>query len=397
MQVRYWEKRQTKHMKKYLIASSLVIGLLLPSLSFAAFNDVTLTPDATVITIGGLNVSVYASNSTTESIIESTAVSANSFDVVLLSGSSITLVSTDRRVFALSPPSGTFTKTTTCDQARSVLTLTGTGASVTITIDLDSSQCAMTSSGSGGGGGGGGGGSGSSSTPPPPPPTVPPPVVPPSVTPPVDCPVGALFNSATGLSCTSFTPVPTTLPTFIFSFSRVLTIGLEGDDVIALQNFLESNGFLVIPPGTAKGYFGSLTRNALKNFQSANGIDPVGIFGPKTRASVEAKLGKKPAPSNTVSPITPLAKILFVFEKNMSVGTSHPDIRELQRILNRAPDTRIGDEGVGSPGNETEYFGTMTEGAVQRFQEKYKIVGSEDPGYGAVGPKTRAKLNELLK
>ena len=46
-------------------------------------------------------------------------------------------------------------------------------------------------------------------------------------------------------------------------------------------------------------------------------------------------------------------------------------------------------------GNETEYFGSLTEKAVQKFQTKYNIAKSGDSGYGYVGPKTRAKLNEL--
>ena len=31
----------------------------------------------------------------------------------------------------------------------------------------------------------------------------------------------------------------------------------------------------------------------------------------------------------------------------------------------------------------------------QSFQEKYNIAKSGDPGYGYVGPKTRAKINSL--
>ncbi len=34
--------------------------------------------------------------------------------------------------------------------------------------------------------------------------------------------------------------------------------------------------------------------------------------------------------------------------------------------------------------------------AVQRFQEKYGLAKKGDPGYGEVGPGTRAKLNQIL-
>ena len=46
----------------------------------------------------------------------------------------------------------------------------------------------------------------------------------------------------------------------------------------------------------------------------------------------------------------------------------------------------------------TGYFGSLTQKAIQRFQVKYGIVNSGTPsttGYGRVGPKTRAKLNEI--
>ena len=46
----------------------------------------------------------------------------------------------------------------------------------------------------------------------------------------------------------------------------------------------------------------------------------------------------------------------------------------------------------------TGYYGSLTTRAVQLFQAKYGIISSGSPfttGYGFVGPKTRAKLNEF--
>jgi peptidoglycan hydrolase-like protein with peptidoglycan-binding domain len=76
---------------------------------------------------------------------------------------------------------------------------------------------------------------------------------------------------------------------------------------------------------------------------------------------------------------------------------SSPDVKRLQQLLNSDPDTRVAVNGVGSPGNETNYFGALTEVAVQKFQLKYGVVASpNDPGYGYVGPKTGAKLAEVF-
>jgi hypothetical protein len=67
------------------------------------------------------------------------------------------------------------------------------------------------------------------------------------------------------------------------ALSRDLSVGSEGDDVVALQTFLEGAGYLVIPNGVAKGYFGGLTKAAVKKFQKAVGLPTPGRVGPATR------------------------------------------------------------------------------------------------------------------
>lgn len=70
-----------------------------------------------------------------------------------------------------------------------------------------------------------------------------------------------------------------------YTYSKDLTIGSTGADVVALQSALESKGFLVIPVGVSKGYFGPLTQRALASYQASVGISPAaGYFGPITRA-----------------------------------------------------------------------------------------------------------------
>ncbi len=78
------------------------------------------------------------------------------------------------------------------------------------------------------------------------------------------------------------------------SFTRDLTVGSVGSDVMALQQMLNAKGFTVATmgagaPGAESTYFGAKTKAALAAFQAANGITPAaGYFGPKTRAAVSA-------------------------------------------------------------------------------------------------------------
>ncbi len=82
--------------------------------------------------------------------------------------------------------------------------------------------------------------------------------------------------------------------------------------------------------------------------------------------------------------------------RRLVVGSIGDDVRQLQVILNRDPRTRVAVAGPGSPGQETTVYGGLTRAAVIRFQEQYGIVtGPATPGYGEVGPLTRAKIAEL--
>ena len=66
-----------------------------------------------------------------------------------------------------------------------------------------------------------------------------------------------------------------------YNFNKNLTVGSKGADVTALQNRLAADGYFT---GTATGYFGNVTKTAVKAFQTANNISPVsGYVGSITR------------------------------------------------------------------------------------------------------------------
>lgn len=78
----------------------------------------------------------------------------------------------------------------------------------------------------------------------------------------------------------------------VFAFNRDLQVGMEGEDVRALQKYLNSKGHYVSlsgvgSPGKETTYFGDLTAKALVSFQKAKKISPaIGYFGPKTRSFI---------------------------------------------------------------------------------------------------------------
>lgn len=86
--------------------------------------------------------------------------------------------------------------------------------------------------------------------------------------------------------------------------------------------------------------------------------------------------------------------------RTLRQGSTGADVKELQVLLNKDPETRIAASGAGSPGRETSSFGALTRQAVIKFQSKYAdevlySVGLSFPT-GVVGPQTRNKLNQLF-
>lgn len=70
--------------------------------------------------------------------------------------------------------------------------------------------------------------------------------------------------------------------------SQDLELGMSGENVISIQEFLINSGYTI--EAGATGYFGQQTKNALSMYQRANNITPAsGYFGPKTRRHLETQ------------------------------------------------------------------------------------------------------------
>ena len=79
-------------------------------------------------------------------------------------------------------------------------------------------------------------------------------------------------------------------------FDHRLAKGAFGEDISELQNFLVGHGYISTTTVMSKGYFGPITKEAVKKFQLDNGLEPVGIVGPKTRSLIVSSLVKEAQP-----------------------------------------------------------------------------------------------------
>lgn len=326
-------------MQKFLL--TLLFALLaVPSLSFAASDDVTLTTDV-VINVAGINLTISGSSAAT---MASIVVNSDSFDIGLEFGSSITVVSSDRRIFTLSPSpsSGAFTQSTDCTSSESTLILSGTGT-ITVTVTPTSSTCTVASSGGGGGGG--------------------------SSAPYQTAPAG-------GFTLTADTANSQNKTILHFGFGNDITNIAISDNI----NFTPASHINVT--------------NSIEWTVPTTKIVYVKYCNKYSRCSNPISVQINPVTSVS----TPIVSNSYKFYRNLAYKMTGPDVLELQKYLN-ANGFVLAQNGVGSVGKETNYFGHLTERAVQKFQAQYGIVSSGSPamtGYGLVGPRTRAKLNELL-
>jgi len=123
---------------------------------------------------------------------------------------------------------------------------------------------------------------------------------------------------------------------------------------------------------------------------SASGSSSAGN-GPIFTGSVSDLLGYRAPRSQTVYPdgtvvfhdqlaavsvamataTAPTSQIVATrFSRTLRLGITGPEVLELQRFLNLQGFV-VASEGNGSPGNESDYFGTKTQRALIRFQEAY--------------------------
>ncbi len=365
--------------KNYLIATLVAMIALVGSYSYAAYNDATLN-SGVVISSNSVSLEITGS----DAVVDTMIVYSGNFEFRLRPGSSFKIRSTDRKKISHNAAS-TYVTEDVCTSSESrvgfSMPSTHPGPFVDILVTPDPNTTCSGSAGSSGGGGGGGGGgpiSGGGGVSP--------------LTAPTATTTGAATTTATVTSTTQlqqplYAPALPVEPSIVFNFTRDLTIGSTGEDVLALQRILNLSFDTQVAlsgvgsPGQETIYFGSLTRTAAQKFQGKHSIPTTGYVGPLTRAKLNELYSGVPSQISSAPTAT------FVFTRWLDVGSRGEDVKALQQLLIK--------EGVYPQAIVSGYFGSLTKAAVEKFQVKYGIAQAGDPGYGYVGPKTRAKLNEL--
>lgn len=149
--------------------------------------------------------------------------------------------------------------------------------------------------------------------------------------------------------------------------SAAIEQGDRGSEVVALQQRLKKLGYF---QANATGYFGGITKDAVRQYQKANGLTPDGVVGKDTSDSLEEQL------SQSETPKTKFTKRVW------RLGDRGEPVNMIQQRLAVA----------GFVGGEKGVFDEATQEAVRQFQQGKGLVVD-----GIVGKKTLAALPELKK
>lgn len=120
--------------------------------------------------------------------------------------------------------------------------------------------------------------------------------------------------------------------------------------------------------------------------ESGNSVLQTGTFTTLAGAPTAPAPAPAPAPAQTQPQLE-----LPQFTRNLTIGSSGQDVRNLQIFLNSQGFT-VALSGPGSSGGETTLFGALTRAALARFQAANGIA----PAVGYFGPLTRGVVNRRL-
>ena len=172
------------------------------------------------------------------------------------------------------------------------------------------------------------------------------------------------------------------------SSNGLLKYGVRSDAVRTLQQNLKTLGYY---DGSVTGNFGRLTKEAVYNFQKANGLSADGVAGAKTLSSISGKLsgnsssgnssssGSSNSSGSSSSNNSSDSSTLLNTSVMLQQGSSSSEVLKLQNML----------ASLGFyTGNKTGNFGALTADAVMAYQKSKGLTAD-----GIAGKKTLAAIN----
>lgn len=167
----------------------------------------------------------------------------------------------------------------------------------------------------------------------------------------------------------------TSTPSHAILGDQVLKSGMVHEDVQVLQQELQNLGYFNHENITT--YYGTITEEALMDFQNSNDLEPTGIFDKITYEALQA-LKAEELPTETDSD-----KELLTFDRELSLEMKGEDVRQVQEALKALEFLVIE--------NCTDYFGPMTKDALIAFQSANNL----NPD-GILGLRTVDAINKVL-
>ena len=187
----------------------------------------------------------------------------------------------------------------------------------------------------------------------------------------VDGKVGAAtlarLNSSSAISASATaTPKATAKATATPKANVVAQYGDRSDDVTTIQTRLKALGYMT---AGATGYYGDVTRDAVKSFQKNNSLTVTGVVDKTTFALLKSSKAKAKNGGTAQPTATPIAQR---GDKNDTVMAAQERLKELGYFT----------------GTATGYFGTVTQSAIRAFQKANGLTVT-----GTLNKETQSKLN----
>jgi peptidoglycan endopeptidase LytE len=146
-------------------------------------------------------------------------------------------------------------------------------------------------------------------------------------------------------------------------------LGMSHPQIKQLQQQLKQLGYFTSPQIT--GYYGTVTLDAVKKFQKANGLAVTGVADSRTVQTIQKVLNRRVNSSTNKQ------------ETVLRIGSKGSEVSKLQQQLKLL--------GYFTYPQITDYYSTMTSDAVKKFQRKYGLRVT-----GVADSKTLAKIREVV-